>query len=235
MAAEDHLLEILAAGGAGAGVRALRSNQLAYVRKIRCSSRTYGWFVLTRRCRLPLENRRRRPARRRCSGGPASKRRHRPGALRRMEEASRHPAALITSRTCCCWTSDQSPGLEGILWLETAILARTPACGHPRPDFSRTCTRMMEINRIYPSAFRWLGTTASSERGRNSEAQPSAGFAGDEGAARVECCGATKPDRQIARRIDAAGRLIEDSRRRWRANRRTAQIDFTASIEKPSV
>jgi ATP-binding cassette subfamily F protein uup len=131
--------------------------------------------------------------------------------------------------------------VEGILWLENAILAAN-AClvvTHDRYFLENVATQMMEINRIYPqNAFQVSGNYSEFlERLEEFlEAQ-----------ARQQDSLATKVRREVewlrrgpkARtgksraRIDAAGRLIEElSEVAARKQTATAQIDFTASDRK---
>jgi ABC transport system ATP-binding/permease protein len=131
--------------------------------------------------------------------------------------------------------------VEGILWLENAILAAN-AClvvTHDRYFLENVATQMMEINRIYPqNAFQVSGNYSEFLEWREEflEAQ-----------ARQQDSLATKVRREVewlrrgpkARtgksraRIDAAGRLIEElSEVAARKQTATAQIDFTASDRK---
>jgi len=131
--------------------------------------------------------------------------------------------------------------LEGILWLENAILDAN-AClvvTHDRYFLENVATRMMEINRIYPqSAFQVAGNYSEflERRAEFLEAQ-----------AKRQDSLATKVKREVewlrrgpkARtgksraRIDSAGRLIEElADITTRSRTATAQIDFTASDRK---
>jgi len=128
--------------------------------------------------------------------------------------------------------------LEGILWLENALLAAN-AClvvTHDRYFLENVATQMMEINRVYPqSAFQVAGNYSEflERRADYMEAQ-----------AKRQDSLATKVKREVewlrrgpkARtgksraRIDLAGRLIEElADATARSRTATAQIDFTAS------
>ena len=131
--------------------------------------------------------------------------------------------------------------LEGILWLENALLAAN-AClvvTHDRYFLENVATHMMEVNRIYPqSAFQVSGNYSEflERRAEFLEAQ-----------AKRQDSLATKVKREVewlrrgpkARtgksraRIDSAGRLIEElADATARSRTATAQIDFTASDRK---
>jgi ATP-binding cassette subfamily F protein uup len=131
--------------------------------------------------------------------------------------------------------------LEGILWLENALLA-AHAClvvTHDRYFLENVATQMMEVNRIYPqSAFQVAGNYSEflERRAEFLEAQ-----------AKRQDSLETKVKREVewlrrgpkARtgksraRIDSAGRLIEElADATARSRTATAQIDFTASDRK---
>ncbi len=131
--------------------------------------------------------------------------------------------------------------LEGILWLENAVLAAN-AClvvTHDRYFLENVATQMMEVNRVYPqSAFQVTGNYSEflERRAEFLEAQ-----------AKRQDSLATKVKREVewlrrgpkARtgksraRIDSAGRLIEElADVTARSRTAAAQIDFTASDRK---
>jgi ABC transport system ATP-binding/permease protein len=129
--------------------------------------------------------------------------------------------------------------VEGILWLEELLGARARAClvvSHDRYFLEHVATRMLEVNRIYPSGLfetdgrysEFLARRDEFLRGQAAYEESLANTVRRE----IDWLrrGAKARSTKAKGRIKEAGRLIEElGDARARAATRTADIDFTAS------
>jgi ATP-binding cassette subfamily F protein uup len=129
--------------------------------------------------------------------------------------------------------------VEGILWLEGLLGARARAClvvSHDRYFLEHVATRMLEVNRIYPSGLfetdgrysEFLARRDEFLRGQAAYEESLANTVRRE----IDWLrrGAKARSTKAKGRIKEAGRLIEElGDARARAATRTADIDFTAS------
>ena len=129
--------------------------------------------------------------------------------------------------------------VEGILWLEELLGARARAClvvSHDRYFLEHVATRMLEVNRIYPSGlFETDGRYSEFLTRRDEFLRGQAAYEGSlANTVRREIewlrRGAKARSTKAKGRIKEADRLIEElGDARARAATRTADIDFTAS------
>jgi ATP-binding cassette subfamily F protein uup len=129
--------------------------------------------------------------------------------------------------------------VEGILWLEGLLGARARAClvvSHDRYFLEHVATRMLEVNRIYPSGlFETDGRYSEFLTRRDEFLRGQAAYEGSlANTVRREIewlrRGAKARSTKAKGRIKEADRLIEElGDARARAATRTADIDFTAS------